>query len=199
MSLSNWKTTNIDIEAARRATFARRSVNKVKMLHHHAFRCRNAQQTREFYEGLLGFPLVAVCLEPIDPLTNEAKPYAHMYFELADGSALAFFDYPAHFTESDFPEVDQFGHHIAMEVTGGDATIDAYKDKLEAAGVDVFEIDHGYCRSIYFYDPNGMRVEFATNVSITERFFADKYQTVDEDMAAWSEAREKHFGTTTPK
>ncbi|MGE0703459.1 MAG: VOC family protein [Vicinamibacterales bacterium] len=194
MSLENWTPSNVDLDQARVAATQRRDANRVKMLHHHAFRCRNAEETRSFYEGLLGFPLVAACIEPIDPLTNEPKPYMHMYFELADGSALAFFDYPSHFKASDFPEVDQFGHHIAMEVKGGDAVIDAYKNKLTQAGIDVLEIDHGYCRSIYFYDPNGMRVEFATNVSVTERFFADKYQSVDADMSAWKKLREQHFG-----
>lgn len=194
MSLENWTPSNIDLDEARAVARRRRESNQVKMLHHHAFRCRSAEETRAFYEGLLGFPLVAACIEPIDPLTNEPKPYMHLYFELADGSALAFFDYPSHFKPEDFPEVDQFGHHIAMEVTGGDATIDAYKEKLTKAGVDVFEINHGYCRSIYFYDPNGMRVEFATNVSVTEHFFADKARSVDADMAAWKKLREQHFG-----
>lgn len=194
MSLENWTPSDIDLELARRIAQQRRGANKVRHLHHHAFRCRSAEETRAFYEGLLGFPLVAACIEPIDPLTNEPKPYMHLYFELGDGSALAFFDYPSHFKAGDFPEVDQFGHHIAMEVEGGHATIDAYKHKLQAAGVDVLEIDHGYCRSIYFYDPNGMRVELATNVSVTERFFADKYQSVDADIAAWRALREKHYG-----
>ena len=81
-----------------------------------------------------------------------------------------------------------------MEVSGGHETIDGYKKKLQDAGIDVLEIDHGYCRSIYFYDPNGMRVEFATNVTVTERFFADKYQSVDADMAQWKEIRAQHFG-----
>jgi glyoxylase I family protein len=194
MSIESWTPSNIDLNKARAVAGERRARNKVKMLHHHAFRCRNAEQTRAFYEGLLGFPLVTACIEPIDPLTNEPKPYMHLYFELADGSALAFFDYPSHFKLEDFSDVDQFWHHIAMEVEGGDATIDAYKKKLESAGVDVFEIDHGYCRSIYFYDPNGLRVEFATNVSVTERFFADKYQSVNDDMAAWKALRAKHYG-----
>jgi len=195
MSLENWTPSNIDLDKAREIAAKRRTANKVKNLHHHAFRCRSAEETRAFYEGLLGFPLVAACIEPIDPLTNEAKPYMHLYFELGDGSALAFFDYPSHFKPEDFPEVDQFGHHIAMEVEGGLATIDAYKKKLLDAGVDIFEIDHGYCRSLYFYDPNGMRVELATNVSVTERFFADKYQSVNADMEKWKALREEHYGT----
>ncbi|MGF6408614.1 VOC family protein [Paraburkholderia tuberum] len=194
MSLENWTPSNIDIEKARAIAQQRRASNKVKMLHHHAFRCRSAEETRAFYEGLLGFPLVAACIEPIDPLTNEPKPYMHLYFELADGSALAFFDYPVHFKPADFAEVDQFCHHIAMEVEGGDATIDAYKKKLEGAGVEVFEIDHGYCRSIYFYDPNGLRLEFATNVPVSERFFADRYQLVDADMEKWRALRAQHYG-----
>lgn len=195
MSLENWTPSNLDIDKARDIAAKRRAGNKVKMLHHHAFRCRDAAETRAFYEGILGFPLVAACLEPIDPLTNESKPYMHLYFELADGSALAFFDYPAHFKSGDFGEVDQFGHHIAMEVTGGHDTVDGYKARLQAAGIDVLEINHGYCRSIYFYDPNGMRVELTTNVPITERFFADKYQSVDADMAKWRQMKDEHFGS----
>ena len=198
MSLQNWTRSELDIDQARQIAQQRRQANKVRNLHHHAFRCRNAAETRAFYEGLLGFPLIAACIEPIDPLTNEPKPYLHLYFELGDGSALAFFDYPSHFGPSDFADVDQFGHHIAMEVSGGDATIDAYKAKLTGAGIDVLEIDHGYCRSIYFYDPNGMRVEFATNVAVTERFFADKSQSVDKDMEEWNRLREAHYGTSNP-
>lgn len=194
MSLNNWTPSTMDLGAARAAALQRRGTNKVRHLHHHAFRCRNAQETRSFYEGLLGFPLVAVCVEPIDPLTNEPKPYLHLYFEMGDGSALAFFDYPSHFNADDFAPVDQFGHHIAMEVSGGDDTLAEYKQKLTAAGVDVFEIDHGYCHSLYFYDPNGLRVEFATNVSVTERFFADKFQSVDADMATWNAVRAQHYG-----
>lgn len=195
MSLENWTPSNIDLDEARKTANQRRTANKVKMLHHHAFRCRDAQETRDFYEGLLGFPLVAACVEPIDPLTNEPKPYMHLYFELGDGSALAFFDYPSHFTSEDFSEVDQFGHHIAMEVEGGDAVINTYKQKLLDADIEVLEIDHGYCHSLYFYDPNGMRVELATNVPVTEQFFADKSQSVDEDMALWRKLRQEHYGT----
>lgn len=193
MSLENWNRQNVDIEQSRTVSAQRRAANKVRMLHHHAFRCRDAVETREFYENL-GIPLVAVCEEPVDPLTQEPKPYLHLYFELGDGSYLAFFEYPAHFKPDDFGEVDQFAHHIALEVEGGDETIDNYKDKLTKAGIDVLEIDHGYCRSIYFYDPNGLRVEFATNVPITESFFADKYMTRDEDLAHWVKNRAAHFG-----
>ncbi|WP_353190308.1 VOC family protein [Pandoraea pnomenusa] len=193
MSLENWTPNDIDLECAAKVAEQRRSANRVKMLHHHAFRCRDAAQTRDFYEGLLGMPLVAACIEPIDPLTNKADPYMHLYFELADGSALAFFDYPSHFQDGDFEDVDQFGHHIAMEVSGGEPTLDSYKQRLNAAGHDVLEIDHGYCKSLYFYDPNGLRVEFAANVPITERFFADKYQSVNADLDAWSALKKKHY------
>lgn len=194
MSLENWTPSEIDIDDARKITTRRREANKVKMLHHHAFRCRNAIETRAFYEGVLGFPLIAACIEPIDPLTHLPNPYMHLYFEMADGSALAFFDYPSHFGDDDFPEVDQFGHHIALEVVGGQETIDDYKRRLEDAGVEVLTIDHGYCNSIYFYDPNGLRVEFTINVPVTEHFFADKYATVNADMEAWEALCNKHFG-----
>lgn len=194
MSLQNWNRQHVDLATAREKAELRRTANKVRMLHHHAFKCRDAVETREFYEGQLGIPLAAVCEEPIDPLTDEPKPYLHLYFELGDGSYLAFFEYPAHFEAGDFVQIDQFAHHIALEVEGGDETIDFYKDKLTKAGVDVLEIDHGYCRSIYFYDPNGLRVEFATNVAITESFFADKYETRDMDLEHWVKNRAAHFG-----
>ena len=131
MSLQNWTPSDIDLDRAREVAAERRAANKVKMLHHHAFRCRSAEETRAFYEGILGFPLVAACIEPIDPLTNEPKPYMHLYFELADGSALAFFDYPAHFTPADFPEVDQFGHHIGRPVEIGRST---FTEAIEIKG-----------------------------------------------------------------
>jgi catechol 2,3-dioxygenase-like lactoylglutathione lyase family enzyme len=194
MSLNNWTDSGIDLEKAREIAKARQQKNPVKMLHHHAYRCKNAEETRHFYEDILGLPMTAALVEPVDPITNEAIPYLHIYFELGDGSWLAFFDYPNHYKRDavQFPETDPFAHHIALEVNNP-AVIDDTKKKLAAAGIAVMELDHGYCKSIYFCDPNGLRVEFTTNVPVTEKFMSAAVVSAKADIDRWMKMRSEQF------
>lgn len=194
MSLSNWTERDIDLEEVRKVAKARQQENPVKMLHHHAFRCKDAEETRHFYEDILGMPMTAALVEPVDPITNEPVPYLHVYFELGDGSWLAFFDYPNHYRKAgvEFPETDPFVHHIALEVRDPKVIADT-KRKLAEAGVEVMEIDHGYCNSIYFSDPNGLRVEFTSNVRVTEKFMADASLSAKADIDRWMKMRMEQF------
>ena len=194
MSLSNWKK-----DASKKAGITavpknvRRSKINIKMLHHNAYRCRSAEETRHFYEDLLGMPLVAALIEPIDPVTNKPDPYMHLYFELADGSCLAFFDFPSHFEreKATFEPNNPFMHHIALEVKG-EHILQEYMRRIKEAGIDFMELDHGYCHSIYIPDPNGMLVELTTNVDVTEQFFDDAAATAHSDLARWEEMRSSH-------
>lgn len=191
MSLANWKK-----DASKKSGITaiskneRRNKTNIKMLHHNAYRCRNAEETRHFYEDLLGMPLVAALIEPIDPVTNKPDPYMHLYFELADGSCLAFFDFPACFERegATFEPNNPFMHHIALEIKG-EEMLQEYMRRVKEAGIDFMELDHGYCHSIYIPDPNGMLVELTTNVAVTEQFFDDAAATAHSDLAKWMELR----------
>lgn len=167
-------------------TVARRKDIKVRQFHHHAFRTNDMEATRKFYEDVLGMPMIGVFVETTDPVTEKPSNYIHAFFEMADGSALAFFQ----FQEGLYKETaikgnqDPFDHHIALEVESKDAVM-AYRDKLVAAGHDHMLIDHGYCYSIYMHDPNGMQVELTTKVPKTVEIMEKHAKTAHADLEKW--------------
>jgi glyoxylase I family protein len=165
------------------ATLARRENIPVKRFHHHAFRTMDMEATRKFWEDILGCPLIGTFVELVDPVTEEPSNYIHCFFEMADGSAMAFFQ----FQEDMYPpskiqgNQDPFDHHLALEVQGKDEVF-AYRDKLEAAGYPHMLIDHGYCYSIYMHDPNGMQVELTTKVPETVEIMEKHAQSAHADL-----------------
>ncbi len=167
-------------------TVARRKDIKVRQFHHHAFRTNDMEATRKFYEDVLGMPMIGVFVETTDPVTEKPSNYIHAFFEMADGSALAFFQ----FQEGLYKETaikgnqDPFDHHIALEVESKDAVM-TYRDKLVAAGYDHMLIDHGYCYSIYMHDPNGMQVELTTKVPKTVEIMEKHAKTAHADLEKW--------------
>jgi catechol 2,3-dioxygenase-like lactoylglutathione lyase family enzyme len=131
----------------------------IKGLHHFAWRCRDAEETRVFYEDVLGLPLVHLIRRDHVPSTGEYCPYVHIFFQMADGSCLAFFDLGDDETSQPSPNTPAWVNHIALEVGSIDEVVEA-KRRLEAAGVEVLGVtDHEIIKSIYFFDPNGFRVE----------------------------------------
>ena len=134
----------------------------VQKLHHFAYRCRDAEETRQFYEDLLGLPLVHVIQEDNVPSTGEYNPYTHIFFEMRDGSYVAFFDLGDNIAPEPSPNTPAWVNHLALEVNSTQELLDA-KARIEAAGVKVLGItDHRIINSIYFFDPNGLRVELTT-------------------------------------
>ncbi|MBL8384654.1 MAG: VOC family protein [Burkholderiales bacterium] len=161
--------------------------NPICNLHHHAFACRDAEETRRFYEDLLGMPMVAAIQEGTHPRTGAPSAYLHLFFEMADGTCLAFFDYPEFFAALDAGQLaprDSLVHHIALEVRG-EAVIDEFRRRLEAHGVGTRVIDHGYCRSLYFVDPNGLKLELTTNVAGTPADFTAFRRDARATLARW--------------
>lgn len=131
----------------------------IRGLHHFAWRCRDAEETRAFYEDVLGLPLVHLIRRDHVPSTGEYCPYVHIFFQMADGSCLAFFDLGDDEASLPSPNTPAWVNHIALEVGSLDEVTEA-KKRLEAAGVQVLGItDHEIVKSIYFFDPNGFRVE----------------------------------------
>lgn len=132
---------------------------KIKGLYHYSYPCRDGEETRKFYEDLLGLPLVNCMTADRVPSTGEEKPYAHFFFEMADGSYMAFFDLGENVMPLPSPNTPSWVQHFAMEVDSLDEVL-AMRDRLRAAGVQVTDvIDHEFINSVYFFDPNGLRLE----------------------------------------
>ena len=131
-------------------------------LHHFAWRCRDCEETRHFYEDLLGLPLVHVIKSDVVPSTGEYCPYVHIFFRMHDGSFIAFFDLGDDQKALPSPNTPDWVNHLALRV-GSVQDVQAAKRRLEAAGVPVVGVtDHHIIQSIYFFDPNGIRLELTT-------------------------------------
>ena len=127
----------------------------LKGLHHNAYRCRDAEQTRRFYEDFLGLPL-ANAFQIKETKSGRQTNILHVFFEMDDGSFLAFFEVPDHPFE--FKKQHDFDLHIALEVEPDD--LHNMFEKGKAAGIETRGIaDHGSIDSIYFRDPNGYVIE----------------------------------------
>ncbi len=127
----------------------------IKGLHHNAYRCRDSEETRAFYEDFLGMEL-AGALAIGESKTGRETKALHTFFRLDDGSYLAFFEVPG--TPFEFKDQHDYDLHIALEVTPDDLT--AMFEKGKAAGIETRGVaDHTFVDSIYFRDPNGYVIE----------------------------------------
>ncbi len=136
-------------------------------LHHFAYKCRDAEETRRFYEDLMGFPLVHVIEEhDVPSTTGDTVSFLHIFFQMADGSYIAFFDLGDGRASAKDPATPQFVNHLALTVAG-ESELLAAKARLEAAGVAlVGPLEHdAFVRSIYFWDPNGVRLELTYTIA----------------------------------
>ncbi len=157
-------------------------------LHHFAWRCGDCEETRHFYEDLLGLPLVHVIKADIVPSTGEYCPYVHIFFRMRDGSFIAFFDLGDDVKALPSPNTPDWVNHIALRVDSVDA-LQAAKERLEAAGVPVLGItDHHIINSIYFFDPNGIRVELTTP-TVPAAEMERLSGIAHEDLASWNVAK----------
>jgi len=144
------------------------AANPARGLHHFAWRCRDAEETRRFYEDLLGLPLVHIIRLDRVPSTGAYCPYVHIFFEMRDGSCIAFFDLGDGQAPAPSPNTPDWVMHIAMRMDSLEELV-VMRDRLAAHGVQVLgPVDHGMCQSIYFFDPNGLRLEFAVPTQTAE-------------------------------
>lgn len=136
----------------------------IRQLHHFAYRCRDAEETRHFYEDILGLPLVHVIKADHVPSTGEYCPYVHIFFEMDDGACLAFFDLGDNELALPSPNTPPWVNHIALRVAS-EAELELASQRLTQAGYEVLGVtDHHFVKSIYFFDPNGLRLELTTPV-----------------------------------
>jgi catechol 2,3-dioxygenase-like lactoylglutathione lyase family enzyme len=153
--------------------------------HHVAYRCRDAEETRAFYEDLLGLKLATVVRD-----TAAETPFLHLFFELGDGNFIAFFDVGEESgPEAWRPKDGIRDYHYAMEVESREAMM-AFKTRLEEAGVAVFgPVNHGFVHSIYFWDPNGIALEFTCRDVNYDAIIAEEGEGARATVANWMKAK----------
>ena len=162
----------------------------VQQLHHYAYKARGAEETQHFYEDILGLPLYHIIQSDYVPSTGEYCPYTHFFFRLKDGSFIAFFDLGNDEAALPSPNTPAWVNHIAFRVDSV-ADLEAMKTRLEAHGVEVLGVtDHHIFKSIYFFDPNGIRLELTAQLA-DEFQMLQESQTAHARLAEWNARKEQ--------
>lgn len=134
---------------------------QIERIHHVAYRCNDAKETVEWYVKNLNMDFQLAIAEDQVPSTKEPDPYMHVFLDAGQGNVLAFFELPTQAPMGRDPNTPEWVQHIAFRVKDI-PTLLAYKQQLEANGVEVLGVtDHSVFHSIYFFDPNGHRLELA--------------------------------------
>jgi len=156
-------------------------------LHHNAYVTRDMEATRHFYEDLIGMPLIATWCES-DELFGKERTYCHCFFGLVDGSALAFFQF------ADAEDQALFGpampaspfHHIALNVDSEtQACVESRLRKEGFTTPNFYVLEHGYCRSIYATDPNGMILELTVDNPEAADFEGRRRASAHAELKRW--------------
>lgn len=162
----------------------------IQQLHHFAYRAKDAEETRHFYEDILGLPLYHIIQSDIVPSTGEYCPYTHFFFRLQDGSFIAFFDLGDDEAAAPSPNTPAWVNHIAFRVNTI-AELDRMKTRIEAYGIEVLGVtDHHVFKSIYFFDPNGVRLELSANVASAEEMQRES-TVAHARLAEWTARKEQ--------
>ena len=145
----------------------------VQQLHHFAYKARDAEETRQFYEDILGLPLYHIIQSDYVPSTGEYCPYTHFFFRLQDGSFIAFFDLGDDVKAEPSPNTPLWVNHISFRFNRVEE-LENTKTRLEAFGVEVLGVtDHHIFKSIYFFDPNGIRLELTAQLADAQAMAKD--------------------------
>lgn len=156
-------------------------------LHHTAYLTKDLEATRAFYEDLIDLPLVATWSES-DELFGAVRVYCHCFFGMPDGSALAFFQFANKSDQDEFdpPLTPSPFRHIALNVS--QETQDDIFGRLTKANwkpEGTYVLEHGYCRSLYTEDPNGMLLEFTCDAPGADKINADRQKDAHEVLKRW--------------
>ena len=137
----------------------------IKGLHHNAYRCRDSEETRRFYEDFLGLPLAGT-LEIKETKSGRKTSTLHTFYRMDDGLFLAFFEAPD--MPFEFKPQHDYDLHIALEVDR--SALEPMMAKGKAAGIETRGIsDHHFIHSIYFRDPNGYVIELTARLPNHDR------------------------------
>jgi len=159
----------------------------IKGLHHNAYRCRDSEETRRFYEDFLGLPL-ANSLDIGETRTGRSTHVLHTFYEMGDGSFLAFFEAPD--MPFEFKAQHDFDLHIALEVD--ESTLQEMFVRGKAEGIETRGIiDHGFIHSIYFRDPNGYVIELTARAGAED---ADANISAHAKLDRWQAAKARRAG-----
>ena len=157
-------------------------MSNIRGLHHNAYRCRDSEETRQFYEDFLGLPL-AEAFEITTTQTGRETGVLHSFYQMEDGSFLAFFEAPDQAFE--FKDQHDFDLHIALEVNNDHLEQMFARGKAEGREVRGIS-EHGFCRSIYFRDPNGYVIELAAPTGTPrEMASAESQSKAHESLERW--------------
>lgn len=162
-------------------------INLPSRLHHTAYVSNDLEATRAFYENVIGLPLTA-CWTEADHLFGKDRVYCHLFFDLADGSSLAFFQFADPEDQAEFgPQLAPSAfRHVALKVD--DATQAEIEGRIAKAGITApatYVLEHGYCRSVYVEDPNGMILEFCRDDPRAADSAADRRAKARNELDRW--------------
>lgn len=137
----------------------------IQKIHHVAYRCKDAKETVEWYVKYLNMNFILAIAEDLVPSTKAPDPYMHVFLDAGAGNVLAFFELPNSPEMGKDPNTPEWVQHLALQVGSLDELL-AAKARLEADGIEVVgPTDHTIFKSIYFFDPNGHRLELAVQTS----------------------------------
>jgi len=152
-------------------------------LHHHAYTTDDHEKTRHFYEDVIGLPLVATYIER-ELLFGEWIELGHAFYGLADGSALAFFNFADPAKQLAFRAKEQEAFvHLSLSVEK--STQEEIQVRIKEEGLESLAIDHGYCNSLYIKDPNGLLLEFTVDPPNVQDINATMSRTAHADLRRW--------------
>ena len=163
------------------------ALKPLRNIHHLALRCRDAEQTRWFYEDILGLKLAAALSLENSPGTGAERPFLHLFLEISDGNYIAFFDEPGNAKPEQFELKDSFDIHIAFETDSAESML-AWQEKIRAAGDFISDpIDHEFVESVYFFDPNGYALEITHKTANHDTVLLEEESHARQQIARWSE------------
>ncbi|RMB08469.1 VOC family protein [Eilatimonas milleporae] len=161
---------------------------KLQGIHHVAYRCRDAKETVAFYQKALDMDFQLAIAENEVPSTKEPDPYMHIFLDAGNGNVLAFFELPNSPDMGRDEKTPEWVQHIAFKVDSMDALL-AAKDRLEGQGIEVLgPVDHTIFKSIYFFDPNGHRLELAANTD-KPGMLAELHRVAPDMLDEWSKTK----------
>ncbi|MFN8632647.1 MAG: VOC family protein [Chloroflexota bacterium] len=129
---------------------SQRPQSTARGVHHMALICSDVERTIQFYQGVLGFPLIEL-------MENRDYPgSSHLFFDIGNDNLLAFFDFPGLGLQ---PGVESLGsvQHIAISVY--EDQFEPLRARLEQHGIPYIGPDRGAVDSLYFKDPDGIQIE----------------------------------------